>query len=298
VILLGLAFFIALAGLAYYSSSQPNYLQNQQIGAETKQNSPHEAPHSFRGFINFLFPDAISIFTFWLAVAKIVLGTIAYVQIGLLRRAEAISAQSANAAKQSADVAETALLIANRAWVTVEIQVGGPIVFDVNGASITLKYILKNVGHSPATNVWVSPRIIYPVPSTTEMGRFDHRSEMQKDIANLKTRPPTPLGFALFPGDIIVQPITVSISQKDITRATKDIKAIYPVVVGAVDYRMGINNKAHQTGFIVEIKRNDAPRPATTAKNRSAAAIWVDEGDVPAEEIRLFRSFIEGGFAD
>jgi hypothetical protein len=61
---------------------------------------------------------------------------------------------------------------------------------------------------------------------------------------------------------------------------------------------MGFDDKPHRTGFIVEVRRNGAPRASTTEKNRSPAAIWIDEGDVPAEEIRIFRSFVDGGYAD
>jgi hypothetical protein len=110
---LGLAFFLALAGLAYYSSS-PSTPGEQQTTTHTAEKKPQEKEHSFRGFINFLFPDAISIFTFWLVVATVVLGIIAYVQIDFLRRAEVISAQSAQAAKQSADAAKAAVELSDR----------------------------------------------------------------------------------------------------------------------------------------------------------------------------------------
>lgn len=201
-------------------------------------------------------------------------------------------------ARRSADVAEKALIAANRPWIKVDIQVGGPIFYNVNGVNFTLKYILQNIGHSPATNVWVSPRAVYPILSEIEPRHLSPRDEMQKVISHLKTRPPSPLGFALFPNDIIIQDITVSISQDEIKRTTQLIEAIYPVIVGAVDYRIDFDEKSHQTGFTVEIRRSNFPRPATTAKNRAPEVIWVDEGDIPAEEVRLFRSFIHGGYAD
>jgi hypothetical protein len=200
--------------------------------------------------------------------------------------------------ERTAEIAEKALVAANRPWVKVDIQVGGPIFYNENGANFTLRFVMKNIGHSPATNVWPSSRVIFPVISETTPRNFDPRGEMQKDIAHLKTRPPSPFGFALFPDDIIIQDITMTMSRDDIKRATELIEAIYPTVIGAVDYRMGFDEKSHQTGFIVQIKRNNAPRPATTAKNRAPEAIWLDEGDVPAEDVRLFRSFIDGGFAD
>jgi hypothetical protein len=199
-------------------------------------------------------------------------------------------------AKRAGDVAEKALVAANRPWIKVDIQVGGPIVYNENGANITLQYIMKNIGHSPATNVWATPRLIAPVLSATNAENFDRREELRRDIAALKSRPPSPFGFALFPGDVIVQPITVSMPRDVIKKSTELIGAIYPAIIGAVDYRMGFDDQSHQTGFIVDIGRKNIPRP--TCIDRWPAAIWVDEGDVPAEEVRLNRSFTDGGYAD
>jgi hypothetical protein len=174
----------------------------------------------------------------------------------------------------------------------------GPITYNVNGANITLRYILKNIGHSPALNVQVSPRLIAPIISNDAPGNFDVREELQKDIAGHKARNPSPFGHSLFPDEVIMQDVTVTMSNDEIKRATELIGAIYPTIIGAVSYRMGFDNQSHQTGFIVEVRRNDIPRPSTIEKNRWAAAIWVDEGDVPASEVRLFRSYLDGGYAD
>jgi hypothetical protein len=106
VLFLAVAFFLALAGLAYLSSPPPTYPSEQQTATQATEKQPHEKQHTFGGLINFLFPDAISIFTFWLVVATIVLGIIAYVQIDFLKRAEGIAAKTAQAAKESAAAAQ------------------------------------------------------------------------------------------------------------------------------------------------------------------------------------------------
>jgi hypothetical protein len=118
VLFLAVAFFLALAGLAYYSSPSPTYPSEQQTATQATEKQPHEKQHTFTGLINFLFPDAISIFTFWLVVATILLGVIAYVQIDFLKRAEQISANIAQAAKDSANVAREALVSTNRAFIS------------------------------------------------------------------------------------------------------------------------------------------------------------------------------------
>jgi hypothetical protein len=131
-----------------------------------------------------------------------------------------------------------------------------------------------------------------------DIGHFSPGDELRKDIAQLKSTPPGPVGYTLFPDDTIVQPIVVSLSKDELKRATEIVPAIYPRILGAVSYRMSYDDESHQTGFIVEVRRNDTPRPITIEKNRWPAAIFIDEGDVPATDVRLFRSSIDGGYAD
>jgi hypothetical protein len=156
VLALGVAFFLALAGLAYYSSSAPQPSE-QQSNTQTNEKKQGENQHTLRGFVSFLFPDAISIFTFWLVVATIVLGVIAYVQIEFLRKAEAISSQAANAAKQAADAARDSVNLAGdtaekqlRAYLFVQGS-EAPDIDEWDGKGLGV--ILKNYGQTPAYDV-------------------------------------------------------------------------------------------------------------------------------------------------
>jgi hypothetical protein len=257
----------------------------KQRGADstTNQESPEAAIARYNWWL--------MIFTGILAVATIGLGS---ATVGLYL----IGEKQIEIANKSTEVAEKAFIAANRPWVKIDIQVGGPIAYNVNGANFTLRYIMKNIGHSPATNVWPNPKVIAPILDPDAPENFSPRAELQNLISEMKKRPPSPFGYALFPDDVIAQDITVIMSQDEIKRATKLLNAIYPTIVGVVDYRMGFDEKSHQTGFIVEIRRSDIPRPSTIENNRWPAAIWVDEGDVPAADVRLHRSLIEGGYAD
>ncbi len=209
-----------------------------------------------------------------------------------------IASASFSVAQRSSEIAERSLIAANRPWIKVDIEVGGAILFNDNGANFTLNYSLKNIGHSPATNVWVSAKAITPMFSKDGTGTFNPRGELLRIIADRKNDAPGPFGFALFPEETIVQPMTVSISKEELARATAIGPVIYPRIVGSVSYRMGFDSQPHQSGFIVEVRRNDAPRPITVEKRRWPAAIFIDEGDVPAADVRLFRSPIDGGYAD
>jgi hypothetical protein len=295
------ALLLAGIGLFYareiWSSSSRAHAMANHI---TNASSDHEQTQEniLAAFWRWTTRDPVSFYTAVLSLFSGILVIVSFIQIRYLIRSDKNSRDAALAAKLSADVAEKALVAANRPWVKVDIQVGGPIIFNENGANFTLKYILTNIGHSPATNVWVSPRVIIPINDLNAVENFNPRTALHGVIAELKKRSPSPLGFALFPAQIIIQDITVSISRDEIRRATTIGNVIFPTIIGAVDYRMLFDDKPHQTGFIVEIRRSDVPRPTTIANNRWAPAIFVDEGDIPAADVRLLRSIIEGGYAD
>ena len=62
--------------------------------------------------------------------------------------------ESADAAKRAADITERSLVAAQRAWIKfTRISVGGPLVFDQNGASTSIAFEIANVGRIPASNV-------------------------------------------------------------------------------------------------------------------------------------------------
>jgi hypothetical protein len=304
-------FILAAASLTLWRSFHPTIPPNEAHGAQNSEAKDNhgkedkslldrtaEDPVAFFTLWLTLFTGILAAFTIWMALSTKDLRDFAEEQARDMKQSIAVAKDSAVAAQRSTELAEKALVAANRPWVKVDIHVGGPIVYNVNGANITLRYILTNIGHSPAVNVEVHPRLVARLIGGDKPEHVDVRAELRKDIVGLKSRAPSPFGYSLFPGDIISQDVTVSMSPTEIEEATKLIGAIYPIVVGSVGYRMGFDDESHQTGFIVEIRRNDAPRPSTIEKNRSAAAIWVDEGDVPAADVRLFRSFLEGGYAD
>lgn len=202
----------------------------------------------------------------------------------------------AETAKKSVEIGEKALVAANRPWIKIDLQVAGPIKYDATGANITLRYGLRNIGHSPATNVSIELNVFAPAIGIDKI--LDSRAELQKIVAALKARPPGPFGLALFPDETVAQEITVTIGTDELKRITQKVEFVTPYIIGAVDYRFGIDEKSHQTGFIIEVHRSDQPRPEFTAKNRHPAAIFPDEGDIPASDIRIIRSVRDGEYVD
>jgi hypothetical protein len=208
--------------------------------------------------------------------------------------------ESINAAKDAEKAASDAnrlnrdnFLATARPWITTDIEVGGPLIYNVNGINITLQFHLKNVGHSPATHISIIPQLIAPAIG---IQNFDPLAAQHKIYTRTKTAPLDKRGFTLFPGDTITQNITVILNAEELKRITEKVNFIKPFIVGTIDYSFVFENGHHQTGFILEVARNNAPRPESMAKNRDASTIFLDEGDIPASELRLYRtSFFWGG---
>ena len=170
--LAAIGFFVlvlSVIGIAYYSSQPSNNPTYEQAGTEQKTRDNSQEEKVRRTIWQFLFPDAITIFTFWLVVATIILGVVAIIQIGFLNRAEEIAVRSANAAKdaadaakESADIAKQALVSTQRAFVYSEKIAQHP---QVNVVRNTVEgwifhFPWKNTGTTPAlmvkshVNVW------------------------------------------------------------------------------------------------------------------------------------------------
>lgn len=301
-ILLGVAGLFALMFLYGSPSSKsqvPEHQRNEALESRSDAGSPQ------RTLWEKARTDPIALFTFWLVVFTAVLSGVGVIQLKFLRRAEAIAANTAQAAtnsaiaaKQSAEIAEKTLIVANRPWIKVDVR-PGPIFYNVNGANFTFTFLLKNIGKSPATHVSVDLKVLLSYPSDQPRPSGLNASQLlREEISEKKKRPPSPFGSSVFPDETLVQEITTSVPPEEIDRATKLIKAIYPTVYGSVEYRMGLDTTPHHTGFIFDVQRDGQPRPFTTQGKKSPTAIWTEEGDVRLEDVRLLRSFLEGGYAD
>jgi|SRR5579872_5760571 len=293
---------------ALFFPSEPNDRSDTAQIQEQQQEGPDKvaSPILPKGSAD----ERIADYTLALAVFTAFLVLISGIQIAYLIRAEGIAAKTAQAAKNAADAATAsanaaveanqlsreAFVIGQRPWVKVDIEVGGPFFYNVNGANFTIRFRLKNIGKSPATHVWISPEMVAPLFAVGS--NFDPRGTLSASIARLKSGPFSTTGYTIFPDDTITQDFTVSIGPEDLKKIAEKMEFIVPSIVGAVDYGSLFDTLHHNTGFVVDVRRSDAPRAISTEKHRSPAAIFPDEGDIPVAEIRLFRSFIGGEYVD
>ncbi len=176
---------------------------------------------------------------------------------------------------------------AQRPWVAVEMSIMSDLTYNESGdAEITIRFTMRNVGHSPAVDVLVIPTLF--------MGSSERaRAEREKSCEGLRKRPPADMGQTLFPGQTSTQDVRLSFTRQQIIQANKSLPEPYVLalsLIGCVDYRVMIARRDHhQTTFQAELLK-----PNTSG---GLSVIAVDEGRIAASSMRLVR-FLAGELAD
>jgi hypothetical protein len=259
--------------------------------------------HERNGLVNAIGTVIIAIFTVVLAIATIDLRDLGEKQANDIKKSIAAAEDSAKAAQDSASAAIAAnklsrdnFIATQRPWITIEVKPGGPLVYNVNGANITLRFYLKNIGHSPAKHVSLNPQVLAPAIGIDKV--FDERGVQRQMIEERKNSPFDPHGYLIFPDQTVIQDFTVTISADELKRITQKVDFIFPYIIGSVDYGFVFEDGHHQTGFISHVRRSDQPHRVSVAKKRSPDAIFPDEGDIPTADLRLYHAPFGGGYAD
>lgn len=225
-ILAAVVLLLSVVGISYLSSPPSGQPHEQQATAQTENENQSEKKHSLRGFIRFMFPDAISIFTFWLTLATIGLGIVAVLQIGFLDRSERIATIAAQAAKDSADAAKKAVELSDK---TAERQLRAYIVVDQGyigqrGNKLIAFINVKNVGQTPAYDVVMFHRL------------DSHGANQKYSPAPLPTNPES--RSIIGPGVIatVIADLDIPAGNTVLVPALKDGRAVM-YAVGRVEYR-------------------------------------------------------------
>lgn len=234
--------------------------------------------------------DAITRYTFWLMLFTGVLALVAIIQIYFLYSADKTAAITANAAKESADVANKALIASQRAWVRAD-KIGfggGGLAIDKNGASVSVSFKITNTGNSPALNVTPHAWLV-----VLKSGGLFPWQEQQRRCDEIRNQP-FGTGFTLFPNESFPNNIGVgewsfgtNASRDDIEKGaltSVDKKQLLLYVVGCIDYTFPTDATTHhQTGFILEVRR-DRLLPVT-----------FEDGIIPIDRLSLMESAMNAG---
>jgi hypothetical protein len=293
-VLAAVVFAVALLCLIVLYSSPPSNEPKQQQSSEKYEPGQKKRELS-ESFWQRTTHDPVAFFTLWLAIFTMILSAVAVIQIKFLVRGEGIAANTAQAAKNSADVAKQTLISAQRAWIRID-QIGlggGGLAIDKNGASVSISFKITNIGNSPALNV--SP---YAWLVVIKSGGPFPLQEQQRRCEEIRNQPMSS-GVTLFPNESFPSNIGVSgwslgtnASREDIEKGAEvsaDKKQIMLSVVGCIDYTFPTDpTKHHQTGFVLGVMR-DVMFPT----------VVLEDGIIPIDRLSLMDSWLgHGRFAD
>lgn len=188
---------------------------------------------------------------------------------------------SADAAKAAAKTASDSLDVTQRPWITEIAQIGGPILFSVNGLTVAFLFTIDNVGHSPASNVWINGRLINSMhdgmPPLTAYRRFCEGAPTSMM-----------LGETVFPGGHPMQTQWTFTIPWDEINGTQAPSIVAPILYGCVAYRYGLSNTQHFTPFRYDVFQSD--RRVLVHDG----GFTPTTGEIPIQMLRLQRGAITG----
>jgi len=170
----------------------------------------------------------------------------------------------AEAAATQAGVSQQEFELSERPWVSVDPIGFSDLRFNPNGtASFTIRFLIKNTGHSPAIHAHLEAQM---KPIKLDESVFTKPLEFQKDVCDKARTPQITSEFAaftIFPGNETTRNTGVSMVPGDMKDAEfRDPRPfINPVIVGCIDYQFGFKNGHHQTGFVYALYRIDPRYP-------------------------------------
>jgi len=175
--------------------------------------------------------------------------------------------RSLNIASDANKTARDALVASSRAWLTATVTLDEPphphspgpsLTFNKDGtASLNAFVVLKNIGHSPASGIYVDARM-FP-PRYTNEGMIDPIRSQRAWCAQVRVQAHNELlSPSLFPEEETTMNYTVGMSKADIDASLSSLKLpgqkfITPIVYGCVNYGDAISHETHQTQFMYQL---------------------------------------------
>lgn len=205
----------------------------------------------------------------WVAVlaASVYAGIAAY-QLGEVRKANVIARQQLEASA--------------RPWLSVDsvsISVDNDFIFQKNFIQSSVAIHIKNIGHSPATNVRIFPQLQLEATQTTPS--IDAVKSMCDGVGSQTTI--EGLGETIFP-DREGQPVgyLVGLQRKDVDRYWQDQPNRPDVlqIMGCVAYRSPLSGKPYYTGFIYMVTLPKYPAAPTIIPSQKVILVKILLGDI------------------
>jgi hypothetical protein len=194
--------------------------------------------------------------------------------------------------KRASETATKELELSQRPWVSLDnFTVESPLIFDSNGAHVTIGFEIKNTGHSPGIRGFWQPDFF--LQFTDNPSPVKKREDACKFTAIRSTKvTDSRIAETWFPGDPIPKSIVVGVESSDIAKALeipkqmfpkvehmKEFDYMYPDFVVCVAYRAAFTDAQYHTGYILQLLRTNPEMPYIPPMKR---------GEIPANELKLF----------
>jgi len=217
---------------------------SQKEPAVTKEEPNEEDAYKFAG-------DSLAQ---WIMAAFGLIGTsVSVLAVYLLKATLKANQDSTNAAIEMAGLAREAnkltrdsMVADKRAWLMLEdISLQPGTIIQENGAVIVTKTTIRNIGHTPALNVWLDMEVHF-LREDVSFG------EAETAFKNSKINFNVPIGHTLFPNDSLTQNIRIEIkpdafSKSINVRSDTGERCIYAIMFMAVVYRVFGEDHPHIT---------------------------------------------------
>ena len=185
------------------------------------------------------------------------------------------------------------LELEHRPWVAISPTIVTPLTFNREGLRITVRFLLKNVGNSPALKTIVSARLESTWDRTEILAKW--KAVCTKLAEDSATSLPNLIGMSLFPGEYFQYDMTFTMTPQGIA-ASLDPKAnqfLNLTIMGCADYQFSFADGHHQTRFLYDVKRYSASDPFLMMIDSKAGTVPF-EGD---NRVTLFRHIPSGSEA-
>jgi hypothetical protein len=210
------------------------------------------------------------------------------------------------ATQTSGETATKQLEMIDRPWLILQgVTANNPgFTFSKDGrAHLSIRPVIKNIGHSVATNITFDAKII--IPSQTDFASIAAQAQKElckpsedKPVGSHETTSVTLAESVLFPEEIEQSwSYGLDLEETEIAKKQTPVQIggvptgiLAPAIVGCIDYRYPSSTHHHQTGFVYDVRRlNHIPQQAPLL------AIIVGS-DVAGPDVHLERNSFFGGF--
>jgi hypothetical protein len=210
---------------------------------------------------------------------------ILYETLGTTKIAALAARDQANAALGANKISERLYISGERPWVYLDqVKFIFPIRID-NAVNAGVRFVFKNIGHSPAINVWVEPKLML-LNSWKAPVRWPIDAQREICDALISKSPNT--GPVVFPNrdGFVDYGLATSAEELADSRANPGSKALMPYLVGCIDYRFTFAPEHHQTGFIFAITRK--------ARDGTGPLLNTEPGSIEPDDVILDPTFSGG----